>query len=125
MAEYAVANMVAEEPAFAWWVLCKALFKWNQIKKKVHKVRDWAKTHKYWIELQKTVTDKALRINEQEMTNVMPAFKFIDGDEVSKLNKEIDCHMKLDVKMDLTRKVRWLPEGIKLIHQKSQHIWVL
>ena len=85
--EYAVANKVAEEPAFAWWVR-KALRKRDRIIKKV-KARYWAKTHKFGIELPKTVAE-ALKIDErtgtdfwrkaieQEMKNVMPAFEFIE-----------------------------------------------
>ena len=44
------------------------------------------------------------RAIEQEMKNVMPAFVFIDGNEVPKFYKKIDCHMIFDVKMDLTSK---------------------
>ena len=57
VAEYAVANKIAEEPAFAWWVR-DALCKQDQIIKKV-KARYWAKEHKFGIELPKTV-EKAL-----------------------------------------------------------------
>ncbi len=120
VAEYAVANKIAGEPAFAWWV-CKALRKWDWIIKKV-KARYWATTNKFGIELPKTVAE-ALRINEQtgtnfrrkaiklEMKNVMPAFEFIDGNDVPKFCKKIDCHMIFDVKMDLTRKVRLVAGG--------------
>ncbi|KAI2502898.1 Reverse transcriptase (RNA-dependent DNA polymerase) [Fragilaria crotonensis] len=120
VAEYAVANKIAEEPAFAWWVR-KALRKRDRIIKKV-KARYWAKTHKFGIELPKTVAE-ALKIDErtgtdfwrkaieQEMKNVMPAFEFIDGDEAPKFYKKIDCHMIFDVKMDLTRKARLVAGG--------------
>jgi hypothetical protein len=63
VAEYAVANKIAEDPAFAWWV-CKALRKRDRIIKKV-KARYWAKTHKFGIELPKTVAE-ALKIDESE-----------------------------------------------------------
>ena len=71
-----------------------ALRKRDQIIKKV-KARYWAKTHKFDIELPKTV-EEAIRINEQtgtdfwrkaieqEMKNVLPAFKFVDNDVVPK-----------------------------------------
>jgi len=90
------------------------------IKKK--KARYWAKTHKFGIELPKTVA-QALKIDERtgtdfwrkaielEMKNVMPAFEFIDGDNVPKFYKKIDCHMIFDVKMDLTRKARLVAGG--------------
>jgi hypothetical protein len=120
VAEYAVANKIAEEPAFAWWVR-DALRKRDRIIKKV-KARYWAKTHKFGIELPKTV-EEALRIDErtgtdfwrkaieQEMKNVLPAFEFVDDDVVPKFYKHIDCHMIFDVKMDLTRKARFVAGG--------------
>ncbi|KAI2493498.1 Reverse transcriptase (RNA-dependent DNA polymerase) [Fragilaria crotonensis] len=120
VAEYAVANKIAEEPAFAWWVR-NVLRKRDRIIKKV-KARYWAKTHKFGIELPKTVAE-ALKIDERtgtdfwrkaielEMKNVMPAFEFIDDDAVPKFYKKIDCHMIFDVKMDLTRKARLVAGG--------------
>ena len=67
--------------------------------------------------------EEALRIDERtgtdfwgkalglEMTNVMPAFEFLDDDVVPKFYKHIDCHMIFDVKMDLTRKARLVAGG--------------
>ena len=66
----------------------------DHIIKKV-KARYCAKTHKFGIELPKTV-EEALRIDERtgtdfwrpairlEMKNILPAFEFIDGDVVPK-----------------------------------------
>ncbi len=61
VAEYAVTNKMAKEPAFAWWVR-KALRKRDRIIKKV-KARYLAKTHKFGIELPKAVAE-ALNIDE-------------------------------------------------------------
>ena len=120
VAEYAVANKIAEEPAFAWWAR-NVLRKRDRIIKKV-KARYWAKTHKFGIELPKSVAE-ALRIDDRtgtdfwrkaielEMKNVQPAFEFIDDDVVPKFYKKIDCHMIFDVKMDLTRKARLVAGG--------------
>eukprot|EP00978_Attheya_sp_CCMP212_P027633 scaffold93029_cov53-Attheya_sp.AAC.5 len=88
-AEYAVANKIENKPAFAWWV------------KETIKRRDWiisqAKTryqkhtHKFRIDVPKHVAD-ALAMEKcngntlwedsikLEMKNVMPAFKFLEGD---------------------------------------------
>jgi hypothetical protein len=66
VAEYAVANKIAEEPAFSWWVR-KALRKWDGVIKKV-KARYWAKTHTLGIGLSKTVTEN-LKIDEQMGTD--------------------------------------------------------
>jgi hypothetical protein len=55
LAEYAVANKIADESAFAWWVsFC--LNKWNRI---INKVRSkyWRTTHKYGIRLPKMVEE--------------------------------------------------------------------
>ena len=119
-AEYAIANKIAEEPAFSWWVR-KVLRKRDRIIKKV-KARYWANTHKFGIELPKTVED-ALKIDERtgtdfwrkamglEMNNVLSAFEFIDDDVVPKFYEHIDCHIVFDVKMDLTRKARLVAGG--------------
>jgi hypothetical protein len=48
---------------------------------------------------------------EQEMKNVLPAFEFIDDNVEPKFYKHIDCHMIFDVKMDLTRKARFVAGG--------------
>jgi hypothetical protein len=113
VAEYAVANIIAKEPAFAWWVR-KALSKWDQIIKKV-KARYWAKTHTFGAEAlkidERTGTAFWRKPIKQEMKNVMPAFEFIDGNNVPKFYKKVDCQKIFDVKMDLTRKARLVAGG--------------
>ena len=118
-AEYAVANKLVEEPAFAWWIK-DILKKQDQILSKV-KTRDWKHTHKYGLELPKMVKE-ALEIDwqmgtdfwrkaiEKEMKNVMPAFQFTEDRKILIRYKHIDCHMIFDIKMDLTRKA-WLVTG--------------
>ena len=88
MAEYAVANKIAEEPAFAWWVR-DALRRRDRIIKKFKSTKYWSRSHKYGVELPKTVAE-ALAIDrrtgttfwrdaiEKEMKNVMVAFEFSD-----------------------------------------------
>ena len=119
-AEYAIANKIAEEPAFAWWVP-DILKKRDRIISKV-KTRYWKRTHKFGIELPKTI-EEALEIDrrtgtdfwkkaiEREMKNVMPAFHFPEDGKVPIGYKHIDCHMVFDVKMDLTRKARYVAGG--------------
>ena len=53
VAEYAIANKIAEEPAFAWWVH-DVLRRRDHIISKV-KSRYWKHTHKYGVELPKMV----------------------------------------------------------------------
>ena len=120
VAEYAVNNKIAEEPAFMWWTR-HVLRKRDRIIKKV-KSRYWKKTHKFGIELPKSVeealaidertgTDFWRRAIEKEMRNVMPAFEFRDDNDIPKFYKRIDCHMIFDIKMDLTRKARLVAGG--------------
>ena len=54
--EYAVANKIAEEPAFAWWVR-DVLRRRDRIIKKVKSTKYWARSHKYGVELPKTVAE--------------------------------------------------------------------
>ena len=66
VAEYAIANKIAEEPAFAYWVR-GALKTRDRIIKKV-KSRYWAKTHKFGIELPKTV-EAPLKVDQRTGTD--------------------------------------------------------
>ena len=120
LAEYAVANKLVEEPAFKWWVR-QTLRCRDRIIKKV-KSRYWSKTHKFGIELPKTVaqalaidaatgTDFWRRAIEKEMGTVMPALELLDSDVPPDFHTLITCHMIFDVKMDLTRKARFVAGG--------------
>jgi hypothetical protein len=120
VAEYAVANKIAGQPAFAWWVPY-VLRKREQIIQKV-KSRYWKRTQKYGVELPKSVK-QALAIDrstgtsfwtdaiEKEMKNVLLAFEFRDDDVMPPGFKKIDCHMVFDVKLDLVHKVRFVAGG--------------
>jgi hypothetical protein len=67
VAEYAVANKIVEEPAFAWWV--KDVFRRrNRIISKV-KSRYWKTTHKFGIRLPRSV-QQALQIDEETGTDL-------------------------------------------------------
>lgn len=119
-AEYAVANKVAEEPRFSWWVR-DTLRNRDRIIKRV-KTRYEKRTHKHGIELPKSVR-QALEIDartgttfwrdaiQKEMTNVNPAFEFRDDDKIPIGYTKIDCHMIFDIKSDLTRKARLVAGG--------------
>jgi hypothetical protein len=99
----------------------KVLRRKDRIIQKV-KSKYWSRTHKFGVELPKTVAE-ALRIDartgtrlwqdaiEKEMKNVMPAFEFVEDDVVPTFYKHIDCHMIFDIKMDLTRKARFVAGG--------------
>lgn len=121
VAEYAVANKIESEPAFAWWVK-DVLRRRDRIIAKV-KSRYWKRTHKYGIQVPKTV-EEALRIDKEtnttlwetaikkEMKNVMTAFKILEEDENVPVGSQlINCHMIFDVKLDFTRKARFVAGG--------------
>ena len=66
VAEYAKANKIAEEPAFAWWVN-DVIRRRNRIIAKV-KSRYWKTTHKFGIELPHSV-DEAFAIDKRNGNN--------------------------------------------------------
>jgi hypothetical protein len=132
-AEYAIYNKLDSEPAFAWWVR-DVLRKRNRIISKV-KSRYWRTTHKFGIELPKSVaeayaidkrngTDHWRRAIEKEMAKIlgMGAFEVYENASPEDLRTgkvklpgftEIQCHMIFDIKMDgkFTRKARFVANG--------------
>ena len=122
VAEYAKANRIIDEPAFAWWVP-DVLRRRDRIIAKV-KTRYWSRTHKFGIELPKSVAEAFIIDQntgttfwrdaiEKEMRNVMPAFQFTTEADIPIGYKEITLHMVFDIKMDLTRKARLVADGNK------------
>jgi hypothetical protein len=118
--EYAVANKIAEQLAFAWWVP-HILRKREWIIQKV-KTRYWKRTHKYGVELPKSVKqvlaiDRIMGTSfckdaiEKETRNILPAFEFRDDDVMPLSFKKIDCHMVFDVKLDLVHKAQFVAGG--------------
>jgi hypothetical protein len=129
VAEYAVANRIQEEPAFKWWVP-ETLRTRNRIIGKV-KSKYWKTSHKYGVRLPHSVNE-ALKIDKEtgtdfwwqaiqkEMKKVMVAFEYDDTltPQQARTDKgkyvgyqEIACHIIFDVKMDLTRKARFVAGG--------------
>ena len=122
VAEYAVANKIDHEPAFAWWVKT-VLKKRDRIVAKNKSTRYWRKSHKFGIELPKTVKealdlDKKNKNNlwaraiEKEYKNAAVAFsETTDPDKELVGYKEIKIHFVFDIKMDFTRKARLVADG--------------
>jgi hypothetical protein len=121
VAEYAVANSLDEEPAFAWWIR-HTLKKRDRLIARV-KSRYWKRTHKFGIRVPKSVKE-ALAIDREtgttfwydaickEMKNVRVAFQILEpGEKPPVGSKFIPLHMIFDVKMDLTRKARLVAGG--------------
>ena len=129
LAEYAVANRINEEPAFKWWV-SNTLRTRNRIIAKVKK-RYWKTNYKYGVKLphsvqealaidRETGTDFWWKAIQKEMKKVMIAFEFDESvtPDMVRMDptkyvgfQEISCHMIFDVKMDLTRKARFVAGG--------------
>jgi hypothetical protein len=98
LAEYAVANRIAEEPAFKLWV-SNTLRKRNCIISKVKK-KYWQTMHKFGCKLPHSV-EEALEIDRQTGTDHWQRA----------LNQEIGCQIVFDIKMDFTRKARFCAGG--------------
>jgi len=123
VAEFAKARGIDDEPAFSWWVpytLRKRDVIIGLVKARVRKA-----THKYGIEIPKDVKD-AQRLDKEngntfwmdalakEMTNVGIAFEVLpDGKQAPPGWKPVTGHIVWDVKMDFTRKARWVLDGHK------------
>ena len=121
VADYVVSNNLLHEPAFRWWVPL-VLKKRDRILNKV-KTKYWSTSHKYGLELPKSVTH-ALNIDkrtgtdhwqkaiEKEIRNVFPAFDFLDDDAMVPPGYSfVDTYFVFDIKMDLTRKARLVARG--------------
>ena len=131
LAEYAVANRIQEEPAFKWWV-SETLRMRNRIIGKVRS-RYWKTSHKYGVRLPHSVQE-ALQIDKEtgtdfwwnaiqkELKKVMVAFEYDESMTPEQIREglakgkyvgfqEIKCHIIFDVKMDLTRKARFVAGG--------------
>jgi len=123
VAEFAKVHGIDKEPAFVWWVPY-TLRKRDRI---IAAVNSSVKNtnQKYGIEIPRTV-QQALEIDqingnnfwrkaiEKEMTNIMIAFEILeDGMRVPPGWSKVTGHMIFDVKMDFTRKARWVLDGHK------------
>jgi hypothetical protein len=121
IADYAIANNTADEPAFAWWIPPHLHHKERILK--ALKGRAMKRNQKFGITIPQTV-EEALRIDKEtnttywsdaiakEMKNNRIAFEFLNENErVSHGYKYIRCHMNFEVKMDFTRKARFIAGG--------------
>jgi Reverse transcriptase (RNA-dependent DNA polymerase) len=122
VAEYAAMADIIDEPAFAWWAP-------YTIKKRdriisAQKSRYSRTSHKFGIEIPKTV-EQAIALDAKngnalwqdairaEMSTVRVAFKVTDDDGHTPVpgHKPIRCHLIFDVKMDFSRKARFVAGG--------------
>ena len=127
LTKYVVANHLTEEPAFKWWVPHIS----HQQNQSISKVKSWywQTTHKFGIRLPHSI-EEALEIDEQtgtnfwqqvinkEMQHVKIAWIAKDGFTPKQVRKgqvpelrsfqEIGCHCIFNIKMDFTRKCRFI-----------------
>ena len=121
VAEFAVNRDIHKEPAFAYWVPF-VLKKRDRIVATVNS-RIRKTTHKYGIEVPTSI-EHAKRIDQlngnrfwqdaidKEMRNVIVAFEIMDEGEQAPLGwLKSSGHLVFDVKMDFTRKARWVKDG--------------
>ena len=120
-AEFARARGIADEPAFAWWVpytLRKQEIILAKIKARIRKT-----THKYGIEIPTNIKHafEIAKANNntfwrdavaKEMTEVGIAFEVLEhGEKAPKGWSKVTGRLVWDVKMDFTRKARWVLDG--------------
>ena len=123
IAEFVKSRGIADEPAFAWWVPY-TLKKRDRIISAINS-RVRKKTHKFGLEVPTSIED-ARRIDKEndntfwqeaiakEMYNVSIAFKILEDNENLPVGySKTSGHLVFDVKMDFTRKARWVKDGHK------------
>lgn len=123
VAEYAQANQLLDEPAFTWWcpyTLRKKTAILNAVNSRVCR-----SNVKYGIRVPRTLKEARQldRINgnncweaayEKEMKNVGIAFRILEeGQPPPPGYTKSSGHLVFDVKMDFTRKARWVKDGHK------------
>ena len=126
--QYATGHQLLEEPAFAWWVPTYQSQK-QRIIRKLGTTKYWRTQEKMGIRVPKTI-EQAYALDKQngktfwqeaikkEMEHVLPAFKDANCtlEDIKKHAalvgyQKIRCHLVFDVKMDFTRKARFVAGG--------------
>ena len=121
VAEYSVARGIDHEAGFCWWVPY-TLRKRDRIISAVNS-RVKKTTHKYGIEVPTSI-QHAIEIDrrngdrtwqdaiDKEMSNVAVAFEILEPNKPIPVGwKKSSGHLVFDVKMDFTRKARWVKDG--------------
>ena len=128
--EYVIARGIQHEPAFAWWV--PYTMRKRDVIVAAIKSRIKRTTHKYGIEMPMTArtTEEAVRIAKEldrkngdtfwmdalnkEMGALIVAFEMLEhGQKAPPGWFKATGHIVWDVKMDFTRKARWVKDGHK------------
>ena len=128
--EYVISRGIQNEPAFAWWV--PYTMRKRDVIVSAIKTRLRRTTHKYGIEMPMTArtTDEAVRMGREldikngdtfwmdalhkEMGALVVAFEMLEhGEKAPPGWYKSTGHIVWDVKMDFTRKARWVKDGHK------------
>ena len=128
--EYVISRGIQNEPAFAWWV--PYTMRKRDVIVSAIKTRLQRTTHKYGIEMPMTArtTDEAVRLAREldikngdtfwmdalhkEMGDLVVAFEMLEhGEKAPPGWYKSTGHIVWDVKMDFTRKARWVKDGHK------------
>jgi hypothetical protein len=120
-AEFATARGIAEEPDFVWWV--RYTLRKRDVIVSAVKARTRRSSHKYGVEIPRSMKH-AYEIDAKngnnhwansmvrEMTNVGVAFEILpNGEQPPPGWIQVSGHIIFDVKMDYTRKARWVLNG--------------
>jgi hypothetical protein len=125
--EYVIARGIQYEPAFAWWV--PYVMRKRDIIVSAVKTRVRRTTHKYGIEMPtpgRDIVQNAMDLDRRngntfwmdslakEMGNLNVAFEYLEfGEKAPPGWFKTTGHIIFDVKMDFTRKARWVKDGHK------------
>ncbi len=129
IAEYATACNIAEEPAFAWWVPYVSRKRDVIVSAVNSRVKQMS--HKYGIEVPTSVKnlieiDRKNKnsiqadVLKEEMGNVCVPFEILGQNAKAPLGWfKASGHINIDVKMDFSRKARWVKDGHKTPDSKT------
>ena len=121
VAEYVTALDLEDQPAFAWWVP-HTLKKRDRIVAGINS-RVRKRNCKFGIKIPRSIKEAKIFDDEngntlwqdayaKEMYNVGVAFKILnDGEAIPVGYKKASGHLIFDLKMDFTRKARWVKDG--------------
>ena len=121
VSEFAFAHNLHEEAAFCWWVHHTLKKKDNIISSITKRIKHTS--HKYGIEVPASLQEAKVidskngnmlwqNAIDKEMRNVAVAFEILpNGQSAPPGWKKSSGHLVFDVKMDFTRKARWVKDG--------------
>ena len=125
VAEYVIARGLDLEPAFDWWVpytMRKRDLVVSSINSRIRKT-----THKYGVRVPRSI-EECIALDkengnllwrnaiEKEMKNVAVAFEILEKGQKAPIGwKKSSGHLVFDVKMDFTRKARWVKDGHRTV----------